>query len=274
MYARTLTLAVALALAACDRSPGAETPSAQNFVRAGAATNPVEEGERIARILGCMGCHENNLQGDIWDDDPDFAVIAPANLTRSAVRHSDAELERMIRFGIRPDGLDLWDMPSEAYTHLSDADLKALLTFIRSLPPSGPERPRPVFGAGATRERQTGQYLSARQKVAKERNLEPRPAGPSHERGRYVARLACGECHGPQLLGNNEPFRPDLLVASGYSLDEFKRLLRTGQPTGGRTLELMARVADSRFRHLTDEEVEALHRYLLARAELAPQAGE
>lgn len=90
---------------------------------------------------------------------------------------------------------------------------------------------------------------------------------PDLERGRYIARMACGECHGPRLAGNDEPFRPDLVVASGYSLDKFRTLLKTGEPAGDRKLKLMAQVAKSRFSHLRDDEVKALHRYLVVRAE-------
>lgn len=102
-----------------------------------------------------------------------------------------------------------------------------------------------------------------------ERQLEPRSGGPEHERARYIARLACGECHGAKLEGNDDPSRPDLIVASGYSLEEFRRLLKTGEPTGGRRLDLMAQVAKSRFSHLSEDEIDALYRYLVARARQA-----
>jgi len=51
-----------------------------------------------------------------------------------------------------------------------------------------------------------------------------------------------------------------------YSLEEFQTLMRTGVPKGGHELDLMAEVARGRFVHFTDEEVEALYRYLQARA--------
>ena len=46
--------------------------------------------------------------------------------------------------------------------------------------------------------------------------------------------------------------------------------MRTGEPIGGRKLKLMAQVSKSRFSHLTRAEVEALHSYLVARAEMQP----
>lgn len=271
MNGRAYAVATALVLSACDQSPSKTARPAsdaeQHFVDARAPANLVAEGERLARILGCMGCHKSNLQGAVWDEEPEFGIVAPANLTRVTPQYSDEQLQRMIREGVRPDGSALWEMPSEAYTHLGQADMQALLSYLRSLLAAGPDRPRPIFGPGAKEEIKAGKLLSTPQKVALERVQEPWKGSPDLERGRYIARMACGECHGPKLEGNDEPFRPDLLVASGYSLDEFRTLLKTGRPTGDRKLKLMAQVAKSRFSHLREDEVEALHGYLVARAE-------
>lgn len=258
-------------MSACNQSSSAPAqraaPAEQQFVKARAPADFVTEGERLTRVLGCKGCHEDNLQGAVWNDEPEFGIVAPANLTRAVTQYSDAQLDKLIREGSRPDGSALWEMPSEAFTHVSETDMRALLAYLRSLPTAGPDRPRPTFGPGAQHEIKAGKLLSAPQKVAAGRNEEPAFVGRAHERGRYIARMACGECHGPKLEGNDEPFRPDLVVASGYSLEEFRRLLSTGEPTGGRKLKLMREVAKSRFNYLSDEEVASLHRYLVARAE-------
>jgi cytochrome c553 len=255
---------MAMLLTGCNAAP--DVAPVQQFA-ALAAADLASEGKRIAHILGCFGCHGSNLEGALWDEKPEFGIIAPSNLTRSAARYSDAALERMIREGVRPDGSVLWEIPSEAFTKLSDADMKALLAFLKSVPASGPDRPRPTFGAGAREEIGEGELLSAPQKVALERALKPWAGGNRHESGRYVAQMACGECHGPTLGGNETPFRPDLIVAGNYSLDAFRQLLRTGETADGRDLGLMGEVAKSRFSHLADDEVEALYRYLVARAQ-------
>jgi hypothetical protein len=86
-----------------------------------------------------------------------------------------------------------------------------------------------------------------------------------------MIRATCTECHGIALEGQKDPTdgpgTPDLIIAGGYSREEFRHLLRTGEPTGGRTLALMADVAQGRFVHLTDREVDAIYDYLKARAE-------
>ena len=31
----------------------------------------IQHGERLTRVLGCRGCHGPDLQGELWDDDPE-----------------------------------------------------------------------------------------------------------------------------------------------------------------------------------------------------------
>ena len=107
--------------------------------------------------------------------------------------------------------------------------------------------------------------------VRSNRSKGPAPLDGRHDWARYMIRATCTECHGVELEGDQDttdgPGTPDLIIAGGYSRDEFRRLLRTGEPTGGRTLALMADVAQGRFVHLTDREVDAIYDYLKARAE-------
>lgn len=269
MRNHALVICALLLLPGCSEAPDVEPVQLEKFAAAnvGGDAEGVGEGERIARILGCFGCHGSDLQGKIWDEEPEFGIFSPSNLTRSAAQYSDAELELMIREGVRPDGSVLWEMPSEAFTKLSAEDMKFLIAYLNASPPAGPERARPTFGTGAREEMEQGILLSAKQKVATERAIEPWSGGEQHSQGRYVAQMACGECHGPALEGNSVPYRPDLIIAANYSLETFKHLLRTGETPDGRDLGLMAQVAKSRFSHLTDGEVEALFGYLLARSE-------
>lgn len=88
--------------------------------------------------------------------------------------------------------------------------------------------------------------------------------GQTNSEGAYLARTACTECHGAKLEGGGGS--PDLRIAAGYNLDDFKRLMRTGKALGNRELKLMSSVARDRFTHFTDDEIRALHSYLVARA--------
>jgi mono/diheme cytochrome c family protein len=75
----------------------------------------------------------------------------------------------------------------------------------------------------------------------------------------------CSECHGQNLQGRPEAKSPALVIAKGYSQEQFARLLHEGVGLGDRTFELMTPTAKSRFSHLTPEEVQAIHTYLQAR---------
>lgn len=235
------------------------------------STTIVQKGNRIASLLGCHGCHDKNLQGHFFIDEAHFAMLYSSNLTRALPHYDDAQLENAIREGLRPDGSPLWEMPSEAFTPLSAPDMQALIAYLRSVPRQGEEHPRVVFGPGGKQEIETGLLKTAPEKVRQERHISPAAAGPDHEWGRYLVHVVCGECHGPDLRGNPDPetFRPDLVVAAAYPLAAFKTLLKTGRPIGNRELTLMAKVSVSRFSHLTDAEVEAMHGYLVARAGVA-----
>lgn len=57
---------------------------------------------------------------------------------------------------------------------------------------------------------------------------------------------------------------PLRLMAKGYSLDEFRHLLRTGEGSGGRDLGLMSRIARNDLSHFTEGEIGAIHHYLTA----------
>ncbi len=96
--------------------------------------------------------------------------------------------------------------------------------------------------------------------------------GPQYAAGRRLAAIACGECHGPDLTGGRptpEDVAPDLAIAGAYDLAQFRTLMRTGRPPGGRDLGLMREVAEKDFAAYTDEELGQLHAYLRARAERA-----
>jgi cytochrome c553 len=113
-----------------------------------------------------------------------------------------------------------------------------------------------------------GEFVPAAEEVRRARRMSSAyPAeGEPHHLGAYLARTVCTECHGFDLRGDGSRRRPDLGIAAAYSLDAFARLMRTGKATGDRELPLMSRVARSRFASFTDDEIAALHGYLVARA--------
>jgi mono/diheme cytochrome c family protein len=227
----------------------------------------IAEGERLARIRGCPGCHEPSLEGGMFIDEPMLARVAAPNLTTAVRAYSDAELEGIIRHGVRPDGRSVLAMPSDMFRLLDDADLGKILGYLHSVPEvTGQARmvkPGPLGRLGIA----LGKFKPAAEDVRRVEMLSDSfPAvGSPVARGAYLARTVCTECHGATLSGFAGE-TPDLRIAAGYSPEQFVRLMRTGVALGERELGLMSEAARGRFTHFTDEEIEALYAYLLSRA--------
>lgn len=266
-----VTLAL-LGLMACDRKPDTPEIKAKPFVLAyDGATAPdptamVRHGKRLSKVLGCRGCHGDNLQGQKFADEPGFGAIHASNLTLALQNYDAGAIERALREGRRPDGSELWSMPSEMYTHLSAPDMAALIVYLKSLPPGGKAMPPKRMEAGWRAEVASGKYKSAPGYIAEEKGIAPIDLGPIHARARMIAMTACTECHAAQLEGR-EGDTPNLDIVAAYSAEEFAALMRSGKPVGGRELRMMSDVSRGRFAHFTDREVAELHAYLKARAE-------
>jgi mono/diheme cytochrome c family protein len=227
-------------------------------------TASIAEGRRLALIRGCYdGCHGKAADGGVFFDQPMLARLVAPNLTRVVAEHSDAELERVIRQGVRLNGRSTIGMPSAMYYHLTDEDLGAIIAFLRSLPPSeGPAteiRLGPLARVGIVLRQYEPQVRMIDRSAPRSRANELDNAVAY---GRYLALTSCTECHGLDLRGSPDGLTPPLAIAAAYAPDEFAHLLRTGVALGGRELDLMASVARSRFAHFTDAEVAAVYAYL------------
>jgi cytochrome c553 len=264
---RTGLIALLVLVAACQQQEAAGPPSkaAEISFDGAAVIEPAalaSHGERLTWTLGCRGCHEANLQGHR------FYERYASNLTRELPKYSDADIERVLRTGVPRDGRELWGMPSEIFQHLSEADMKALIADLRTLETAGKptEPPRP-WEADAKELIAKGEIKDAKDTVAQESKLSPVDLGQQYALGRYITRVTCAECHGPELKGSPLGPTPNLVVAGGYSRAEFETLMTKGIPSGGRKLDLMHDVAVERFTHFTPHERDALYAYLKARAE-------
>lgn len=267
---RPLVAALAAIVVACSPSPP-EPPAAPVIQFANLTGDPVAHGERLAQVLGCLGCHGADLTGQDWSDD--MGVLWTSNLTRSAHSLTEAELKAAIKDGVRP-GRALWVMPSHLFTQLSDADTAAIIAYLKSHPPSGEMHPEPTFTDALRSAIAEDKVRSSHTDVVRHGRTSPPYVGPQHAFARYAVRATCAECHGMNLTGEQPPFggkaRPDLNVAAAYSLEDFRTLMRTGKAVGGRELELMSEVARGRYSGFTDGEVASIHAYLVARAAAAP----
>ena len=274
MRAWVVVLLATAGLTACNRAeprpPRAEPRPAMAFDGADYASDDAKRahGERLTFVLGCRGCHGKELKGQLWDDDPsEYGVMWASNLTRAVPAMSDAQLAALLTRGVHPKRADLWVMPSDLFQHLSRPDLEALLAYLRSVRPQGELSPDPRPGPVALRQIKSGEIRNAAAMVRERKSVAPVDLGAAHGLGRYITRVTCAECHGPELKGTPGD-TPDLITAGAYSRQEFEKLITQGVPTGNRKLhELMQSVARNRFSHLTRHERDALYAYLKARAE-------
>ena len=231
------------------------------------------DGPRQLKILGCVSCHGEGLRGKLFFDKPKIAQLYAPNLTLIAAKATDQQLAQGIRQGIGHDGRSLFVMPSAQYARLTHGEVAALISAIRVQPKGGEQTPPISIGPLGRVGLVTGKFKT--QPVAVEQYAQSMPAdlGPQFARGRHLAMTNCAECHGPSF-GGAEPEpglkTPDLSIVGAYDLPAFTRLMRTGIPASGKKLELMDDVSKNDFRHYNDEEIAAIHAYLVERARRAP----
>lgn len=268
MRIAALALGYAAVLTGCgnqDQLQGSTIETPIQFQRA--SVDAVAHGERLSRVLGCSGCHGANLQGEDWSE-PGFGTLWTANLTRVAPKYSDVQLAEIITSGVRPDGSELWEMPSHLFTQLAGEDMAALIAYNRTVPPAGPNHPAPKFEDAARKEISAGIFKSSASQVRDEGNRLPPDVGAQHQLARYIVRATCAECHGMNLEGG-QPHpsatpRPDLRIVAGYEKAQFERLMKAGIAAGDREVSLMSEVARGRYKHLTETEIAAIYAYLQA----------
>jgi len=238
-------------------------PLPESHIRAAQGPEAVARGERLARAYGCADCHGHDLQGAYIED---FGMQS-RNLTLLAKEFSDADFDRVIRHGLRPDGASVAEtMPSDAFQYMTDTDVSDVIAYIRSRPHAGAPVPTPSYDWKARLR-----FLSGEGKTDVMWFPLQTPAldlGPQFARGRQIAMAACGECHTTALTGEMPPqlhHPPDLSIVASYERADFLKFMHTGKAAGNRELRMMSAVARVRISHLSEADLNALYDYLSAR---------
>jgi mono/diheme cytochrome c family protein len=270
-----LLAAAGTAYAVSGRKLAARYDAPADVVRVSYDAATLARGEHLFRAVGtCALCHGDDAGGRLYSDAGAVGRIVGPNLTTGrggvGAARTDADLVRAIRHGVRRDGTSLIVMPSEVYAHFSDADLGALVAYLRRVPPVARELPPTGLGP-------VGRALLAAGKLnvlvaPKTPRLGSRPSvtrGRTREYGRYLADVSgCRGCHGYGLSGGMVAGPPGLPPASNltpaglgaWSETDFVRALREGRrPEGTRLDEFMPWRTLGR---MTDEELGALWTYL------------
>lgn len=226
----------------------------------------IERGRHIARTRGCIGCHGRQLEGHSFADEwPEVGVAVAPNLAKFSRQHEAAVLEAAIRQGVGHGGKALWSMPAYNFVNLSDADVAAVISFLRSVPVVEADLPEPSLSWGVRIQmaRGTAQHMADWADAVSPLVLGP-DADPQLRRGEYIAKTTCNECHGFDLRGwPDMSGTPDLAILGGYSDEQFRTLMQHGEGIGGRTdLGLMTQVAQGRFAYFTEDELTDLLTFL------------
>jgi mono/diheme cytochrome c family protein len=126
-----------------------------------AASTQAKRGHYIVELAGCGHCHtpghfrgkEDASRelggGDVGFEVPGAGTFVGPNLTPDKQTGlgtwSDQQIATAIRSGVRPDGRMLSPvMPWPEFSNLNDADLKAIIVYLRTLKPVSNQVPGPL----------------------------------------------------------------------------------------------------------------------------------
>lgn len=227
-----------------------------------------ERGEHLATIYSCKSCHKE--AGHPLFSVPMVATVVATNLTRVAHEYSDAEFARILRTGIKRDGTSAIDMPTDAFSAISDQDIVDITAWLRTLKQVPDAEPSATSVGPLGRLAVVADDFPASAKMPRRTAPVAPPRGSAQEYGEYLHNVMCSHCH--RLNEPHEPvpgqIAPPLApTVMGYEIADFTHLMRTGKGMGDRELGLMSEVARDSYAHLTDEEIAAVHAYLRAVAE-------
>ena len=214
-------------------------------------------------------------------------------------RYSDAQVARMMRWAVRPDGRATVD-PMMPFGDMAEDDLVAIISFLRAQPPVKNAVP-------ANEWTLMGKVVKSFVSIAKPRtSINPPPTAPpqgmTKERGEYLARYVanCNGCHtrrdpntfvatGPDFSGGFEleplPFpgadvtiwfrTPNITPKAGSALMKFPdretfiaRFQKGGRQHAGSPMPWEA------FARMTSDDIGALYEYLHSLAPLDGPTGE
>jgi mono/diheme cytochrome c family protein len=268
--------ALLLLLAACGGDPpaGDVAPDSDAHSLPAASTAAVPpgdavEGARVARRVGCDGCHGEGGRGEeLWGEPGKFQVRSP-NLTVVRALYDDAGIEALLRRGRTHDGHRPLGMPVHMFQYLSDREVRDIVAWLRALPPvANPDAGKSWYSDEILQQLADGTYPYDDDKPTPGVVAPAVPPTEPLALGRHIAYTTCTECHGTNLegWGDGDPAPSLVVVAKAYTAEHFVRLMREGTAANGQdTATMMSGVARWRFRTMTDEEIAALKLYLDSR---------
>ena len=251
------------------------------------AQTPVERGKYLVEgIAACGNCHAardakgqvipgQGLSGGMVFDTPGFKAIA-SNLTpdpdTGIGKWTDAQLGKAIREGVRPDGSIIGPpMPIEFLREVSDADLAAIIAYLRAQPA--------VKNAVAKSVYKFPLPPSYGPPVA---NVQTPPRSDAVKYGGYLVAMGhCMDCHTPMVKGQLDMSRmgaggrtfdgpfgqslsrnltPGTAGLSNWQDAQIERAIRTGVDREGNRLK--PPMAYDSYKNVNAEDMRAVVAYL------------
>lgn len=241
-------------------------------------SSALARGRHLATTISkCVDCHGADFGGMVLADVPPFRLVAP-NITsgRGGVlsERSDDDLLRAIRHAIGVGGRPLVMMPARNYWLMGDADVGALIGYLRSVPAVDRELPGTKFSLLGRFLLLRGEFdamFEAHDIDHAARRDAPPAADTTVAYGRYLATIGgCNGCHGPDLAGGPIPGAPPdappatNLTPQGigsWTQEDFFRAMRQGVRPDGTPIDTVMMPVPL-TRQMTDVETQAIFMYL------------
>ena len=241
-------------------------------------TASIARGRHLGRAIAkCVDCHGDDMAGKVYVDDPGLGRLVATNLTAGRGGVGDSltitDWDRATRHGVARNGRSLRFMSSGDYATLSDADLVAIVAWVRSLSPVDRQLPPTRIGPVGHVLNALGEFPLPAPAIASTR---PRYAassatpGATVAYGAYLANVGgCVGCHGAGFSGGHVPgtppsFRPATNITPAgigpWTEADFFRAMRDGVRPGG--VKLDAFMPSRLTREMSDDEIRALYAYL------------
>jgi mono/diheme cytochrome c family protein len=248
-----------------------------------------KRGEYLAKAGGCVGCHTATAQDAVHfaggrELKTPFGTFYGPNITphpeAGIGRWTEADFVRALREGTGPGGSHYYPaFPYPSYTKITDADLRDLWAYLRTLPPS--PQPSPAHDLSFPYDFRFPLAAWKWLYFTPGPFVPDQQASPAVNRGAYLVQALghCGECHTPRnALGGP---RRDRFLAGGKGPDgknvpnltptrlkkwsdgELKEFFTVGlTPDGDAPAEAMAEVINNTTSQLTPEDLAAVIAYL------------
>jgi len=244
------------------------------------STDPavIARGDHLAHSMvpcAASDCHGKDLGGGKTTDIGPIGTLSAPNITTGGLgaAYSDGELARLIIHGVKKDGRGVIFMSAHEFNFISDADLLAVISYVRTLPPVTRQNGLlTIKTLGKILDRMDMIPIDIARRIDHAKIDKAPPPSPTPAYGRHIAKLCTG-CHGANLSGGPIPGAPPEMAIplnltphatglKGFTLEEFTKVLQEGKRRDGRKLDAMMPVeAFGRFDAI---EMQALYSHLMS----------